>query len=189
MTPLVRLPFRKVLPLVPTEPMSAQLVLPFGLRSTLKPSSCGLPWLSIQLSRMDEVDAAVAVRFEGGASCDDGTVVLVVEPETVVVLVVDGAAVLVLVVDEMIVVVGRLVVVVDDVDVVAARIGAALATLDHAEGVELRIARTRYQYVTPLVRLVFVKFVTLVPTVPTRAHPLLPFGLRSIWKPLSLGFV
>ena len=69
MTPLVRLAFRKVLPLVPTEPMKAQLVLPFGLRSTLKPSSCGLPWLSIQLSRMDEVDAAVAVRFEGGASC------------------------------------------------------------------------------------------------------------------------
>src|SRR5262245_9962752 len=104
---------------LPTEPMSAQLVLPFGLRSTLKPSSCGVPWLSIQLSRMDDVDAAVAVRFEGGASCDEGRVVLVVETASVGVLVVELAA--------------WVVVVVDDVDVVVAAVGAALATLDHPE--------------------------------------------------------
>jgi hypothetical protein len=40
-------------------------VLPFGLRSMLKPSSLGLTWLSRQLSRMEEDDAATAVRFDG----------------------------------------------------------------------------------------------------------------------------
>jgi hypothetical protein len=65
---------------------------------------------------MDELEAATAVRFDGGASCEVGTEVLVVDDVTIVVLELDpGPAVLL--VD-------------DDVDVVVTDTGVALAMLE-----------------------------------------------------------
>ncbi|HWP65386.1 MAG TPA: hypothetical protein VNO26_05685 [Candidatus Limnocylindria bacterium] len=68
MTLLVNPVFVNVVASVLVEPTTTKPLVGLVLRSTSKPLSLGLLWLSTQSSRTDDEESTVALRFEGAAS-------------------------------------------------------------------------------------------------------------------------